>query len=382
MIKSFTATTREIDDAKAAVAEILAELDIESKLLKNSVGIISCFSEFGEEGVLQAVCDALPFDCIGATTCICAAGTELDQVLLTITVLTSDDCSFDAVAIPITSEYKEAIKAGLAPWLGERESRPALILSYFPLMNEISGDVILDAVDAATGGIPLFGTMTVDHMPDYATATTIYNGETFRETAVLCLVGGAPEFSFEVASFDKDKIRNQKAIITASEGNILIGVNGKTALEYLSEIGLTENEVAAGLGIIPLVIDHKDGTQPVARAAFAITPDGHAVCGGAMPVGATLALGHVDMEDVLRTTSDTMTPLVRGGSAILSYSCIARYTSLGANFTSEAEKVREVAAGTDYMFACSGGEICPLPDANGKLKNFFHNYTIVFCRLS
>ena len=84
MIKSISATTREIDDAQAAVSELKSALDLEKNLLKNSLGIISCFSDFAETGVLKAICAALPFDCIGATTCICAAGQEIDQIMLTI----------------------------------------------------------------------------------------------------------------------------------------------------------------------------------------------------------------------------------------------------------------------------------------------------------
>jgi len=42
----------------------------------------------------------------------------------------------------------------------------------------------------------------------------------------------------------------------------------------------------------------------------------------------------------------------------------------------------ELAGDMRYLYACSGGEICPLPDTTGKLKNYFHNFTNVFCRLS
>ena len=69
-------------------------------------------------------------------------------------------------------------------------------------------------------------------------------------------------------------------------------------------------------------------------------------------------------------------------SVLLSYSCMARYLALGTNNAAEAEKVGELAGDKGYLFACSGGEVCPLPDASGKLKNFFHNYTNVFCKLS
>jgi len=382
MIKSINAVTREIDDIDVAVNEINSALDLEKNLLKNSLGIISCFSEFADTGVLKAVCDALPFDCIGATTTMCSAEKETDQLLLAITVLTSDDCSFETIALQIGDDYEKTIGNDLTKVLGKNEEKPAIILSYFPLMQTVSGDMILTAVDNATGGIPLFGTMAIDHTPDYSTICTIHNGEAYREAAVLGLIYGNVGYSFEIASLDEEKIGKQKAIITESSGNILIGVNGKPALEYMNEIGITRTELETGLGILPLVVDHKDGTKPVARAVFALTPDGHTVCGGAMPVGATLAVGRIFMNDVLQTTEKSVKQLNAMDGVLLSYSCMARFLALGADSDAEAVKVSEIAGGRNYMFAISGGEICPLPDADGKLINLFHNYTNVFCRLS
>ena len=382
MIKSFSATTREIDDAQAAVTEITAALNLEKKLLKNSLGIISCFSEFEETGVLQAICEALPFNCIGSTTCLCAAGKDIDQIMLVITVLTSNDCDFQTIAIPVAEKFEDSIKSAVSELMGKYEEKPALFLSYFPLMNTLSGDMILAEVNRAADGIPLFGTMAIDNKKEYSTAKTIYNGKAYREAVVLCAIYGNPKFTFQIASLDESKIRKQKAVITESNGNILIGVNGKTVLEYLEEIGLTRMDIASGQGIVPFVVDHNDGTKPVTRAVFALTPEGHAVCGGAMPVGATLAIGGVNLEDVIYTTEKALKPLVEKESVVLSYSCMARYFALSANFTAEAEKVREIAGDSQYLFACSGGEICPLPDVNGKLRNFFHNYTNVFCKLS
>jgi len=382
MIKSISAVTREIDDVEAAVNEITTALNIEENLLKNSLGIISCFSEFSETGVLKAICDALPFNCIGATTTLCSSENETDQILLTVTVLTSDECSFESIALPITEDYKKTIETDLAGLLGKREDKPTLMLSYFPIMNTVSGDMILNAIDNATGGVPLFGTMAIDHLPDYSTAHTIHNGEVFREAAVMGLIYGNVDYSFEIASLDEEKIGRQKAIITESSGNILIGVDEKTVLEFLNEAGITKTDIESGLGILPLVVDHKDGTKPVARAVFALTPDGHAVCGGAMPVGATIAVGRIIKDDVLQTTEKIVKYVDSKDGVILSYSCMARYLALGAEIEAEAEKVRETTGGEHYMFAISGGEICPLPDANGRLINIFHNYTNVLCRLS
>jgi len=381
MIKSLTATTREIDDIDAAVKEITSALNIGVNLLSNSLGIISCFSEFAETGALKAICDVMPFDCIGATTIMCSAENETDQVLLTITVLTSDECSFETIALPVTEDYMNSIGTDLKNLLNRREEKPALLLSYFPMLTTVSGDMILTALDEATSAMPLFGTMAIDHTTDYSTACTICNGEAYKDAVVLGLIYGTVDYSFEIASLDDEKIGKQEAIITESSGNILISVNGKPALEYLNEIGITRNDLETGLGILPLVVDYKDGTKPVARAVFALTPDGHTVCGGAMPVGATLAAGRIVMDDVLQTTEKAIKEIAVKDGAILSYSCLARYLALGVNSEAEAEKVSELTESSHYMFAISGGEVCPLPDADGKLKNLFHNYTNVFCRI-
>jgi len=382
MIKSFTATTHEIDDAQAAVAEIKATLDLDNRLLKNSLGIISCFSEFGESGVLKAICDALPFECIGATTCLCAGGREMDQIFFVITVLTSDDCSFRAAHINTAEKYEESAQSVMSGLLDHPDGKPALLLTYFPLIQTMSGDMMLAAIDRAAGGIPLFGAMAIDHKLDYSTSGTIYNGKLFRESVIMGAIYGNPKFTLEVASFFENRIMSQKAIITESNGNILMGVNGKTPREYFNEFGMTENELSVGMGFIPLVVDHDDGTKPIARAVFTITPEGYAVCGGVMPVNKTLTLARIDRDDVTDTTESILKPLITKDSGLLSYSCLARYLALGINNRAEAEKVIDIAGDSPFIFAYTGGEICPLPDADGKLKNYFHNYTNVFCLLS
>ncbi|MCL2690304.1 MAG: FIST C-terminal domain-containing protein [Chitinispirillia bacterium] len=380
MIKSFTAVTREIDEAEIAVEEIMAALEPKKNLLKNSLGIISCYSEFVETGVLKAICDALPFDCIGSTTCISSAGKQTDRMILSLVVLTSDDCSFETKAIPIAAEkYEETVNSALSPLMDRSGEKPVLLLGYFPLMN-VSGNMILTAIDKTTGGIPLFGTAAIDHNPDFSTSQTIHNGEAFREAAVVGLIYGNVNYTFELASLNADKIRKQQAIITEANGNTLIGVNGKVALEYLEEIGLKKTDFDKVF--MPLVVGHKDGTRPVARGILSFTPEGHAFCGGEMTVGATLAVGRVDMEDVISTTEDILKTLVQKESTVLSYSCLVRYLTLGTKFTAEADKMGEVCGDMNYLYASAGGEICPIPDESGKLKNYFHNYTNVFCRLS
>jgi hypothetical protein len=139
-----------------------------------------------------------------------------------------------------------------------------------------------------------------------------------------------------------------------------------------------------GLPSIPLVIEHKDSAIPIPRAVIAITPEGYAVCGGSMPEGGTLAIGRIDMDDVLNTAESALAGFAEKGKGMLIYSCMSRYLTLGANVGAEAEKINGSAGDSPYLYACSAGEICPLPDGSkgGRLKNIFHNYTIICCRFN
>ena len=381
MIKAFTAMTREIDDTKAAAAEILKALDIENNLLKNSIGIIACFSEYDDTGALREICDAMPFSCIGATTSLCATGGEIDQIMLIITVITSDICDFMTCTIPIDNDYTNSINSAVTELISLEAGKPSLLLGYFPFNHNISSDVILRAVDKATGGIPLFGTVADDHLVDFSTAKVICDGAAMRDTLALCAVYGDVDFSFEIASLDKERIKRQKAIVTESDGNLLIGVNDKPALEYFEEIGISKNRLASGAGIIPLIVDYQDSTLPVARGIFAVTPEGYAVCGGEMPPGATFSVGHIDSVDILSTTKTALNSLTNEESVVLGYSCVARYLVQGSSNTEEARLFTVAAGDTPYLFANSGGELCPVPNSKGKLINHFHNYSNVLCRL-
>jgi len=378
MIKSYSASTREIDDASAAVTEIKEALDLENNLLTNSLGIVSCFSEFETTGVLKEICDALPFDCIGITSALCSVTGETDQIIFTITVLTSDDCEFKTSLIPIDEDYEKNINSSVSPLLKQCEKSPSLILGYFPLIHTIGGDMILAALDKATGGIPIFGTVAIDHTMDFKTSMTIYNGNAYREHAVLGAIYGEIDATYQIATLSEEKIRKQRAIITKSQGSLLISVNDKTVSEYLNEVGVSESDM---LGIVPFVVGYDEGRTLIARAVYALTPEGSAACAGIMPEGATLSIGRIDEHDVQLTTKEAINRITDDGYFVLVYSCVARYFALGLSADKEVEEISKAKSDKDYHFAYSGGEICPVKNADGKLKNFYHNFTIVMCKI-
>ncbi|MDR1319781.1 MAG: hypothetical protein LBJ90_09155, partial [Treponema sp.] len=68
MIKMLTAFTEEIDDVEGSVSDLLGQLDLDRKRLANSLGIIHCFSDFVDSGVVKALSAKIPFDTVGCTT--------------------------------------------------------------------------------------------------------------------------------------------------------------------------------------------------------------------------------------------------------------------------------------------------------------------------
>lgn len=383
MIKALTAYTQEIDEVEDAVAEIMEQLDL-SQLGKHSIGILTCYSEFIDTGVVAALCDSLPFDVIGCTTIGNATNGNLGRLDLNLTVITGDDVEFSAaVSTGLAKEQERPLREMYAKAIEKMDSKPVFMLAFMPLIYQIGGEVMLDILDDITH-LPIFGTLAVDHTNDYHESQTIFNGQAYPDALSMVVIAGNVSPKFMVTSLDEKKTLKQKAIITDSAANILKEVNGIPAIQYMQDLGLTKEGVIEGPNTIPFVVDFNDGTQPVIRAIFAQTPEGYAVCGGSMPVNSTLSIGSIDDRDVLETTQKMCGTISEQEekNVILSFSCIGRNYALGTNTNAEMEALeRTFGESVPYQFAYSGGEVCPLADSDGMLKNRFHNDTIIACIL-
>lgn len=390
MIKAFTAHTNEIDDVEAAVAEILQQLDLdgENALLESTVGIVSCYAEYIESGVWKALCEKLPFEVLGTTSIANMADGELGDTMLALMVLTSDELRFaTAVSEPILTEGKEPLRAVYGQALEKLPGKPALMLSFAPLLHNFGSDFYVESMSEISGGVPNFGTLAVDHNADYHDSNVLMNGGAWTDRIAILLIYGDIEPVFYVGNISQEKVFPEKCMVSASQGNQLQTVNGKPVVDYLLGLGLAKNEEGdiAGINSFPLIVDYNDGTTPVARVMFALTPEGHAVCGGNIPVGATLSIGSFDADEIAATTKRTLQNALDGKkhSVLLMYSCIGRYFAQGFDTTAEFGQLLEplADAGVAYMGAYSGGEFSPVYGKDGQSVNRNHNNTFVICAL-
>lgn len=383
MIKTLTAFTSEIDDAEIAVDEILGQLSLKENLLANSIGLVTCYSECIDSGIVKALSDALPFDIIGCTSMGFATNGEVGHLLFTITVITSDDVFFSAgISNSVLTEQDTALSALYSSLKGRLSTDPVFMVSFMPLIYTVGGDVFIECLNKASDNLPLFGTLAVDHTKDYSESKTIYNGETYTDCLALVVVGGNIHPEFIVESISEDRYLKQKAIITASEANLLMEVNGVPVVKYMETLGLTKDGKIEGPSTIPFLVDFNDGTKPVTRAIFAETPEGYAVCGGVMPVNSTLSISAIDYDEVIRTTTKITEEILNRKSlnGVLMFSCVGRNYALGIKTCDEMHLAEEKLGGAlPYQLAYSGGEVCPLYDNDGILKNRFHNDTIIAC---
>ncbi|MDR2197725.1 MAG: FIST C-terminal domain-containing protein [Coriobacteriales bacterium] len=418
MIRTFSAFTEEMDDVEGAVSDIKRQIE-NRDLLANSIGLISCLPAFIETGVYAALAEALPFDLVGQTTIAGAVPGSEDLNILSLFILTSDDLSFSvALTEPITEEDERLIISSYEHTMALAQDRPSvsLILVYAPLLLTVGGDYFVRAFDAASGGVPVFGSLAVDNTLDYRKARVLFRGEDYADRVAYLLIHGEFKPRFYLATISNEKIFSGTGVVTRSQGNQVLEIDGAPAVQFLIGKGLATDDrgVIQGLDSFPYIVDYNDGSDPVVRVIFATTEEGGAVCLGDIPEGSTLSVGYFDDTEILKSTQSTLekVPLAAPASApaapasapasapaaplahaatsaapaingILIFSCLGRFLTLGFEPKRELVEVRTRfdRSRIPYAVVYSGGEICPLANHvnPGKMTTRFHNNT--FCML-
>jgi hypothetical protein len=313
----------------------------------------------------------------------------LGDMMLAVSVLTSDTVEFStAFTDPLTEENRvQNIAAAYEKAKSALSGEPSFAFVCAPLMGTMGGDVMLRALDTVCGDLPVFGTVALDHTPDYSDTRVIYNAEVARDKLGMILMSGEVHPRFYVATMLEGKVTRINAKITDSVENVLYGINGKPATEFMQPFGMLDEQgnVIDGANIMPFCISSDKGEPPIVRAVYATAPDGGMICGGDMPVGSYLWLGSMDFDDVISTSTDAVKRILADGnmSGLLLFSCKGRNMAMGSNFFAEMEAVRDVleGSGVDYHFAHSGGELCPVFDSEGNISNRLHNFTLIACAL-
>jgi hypothetical protein len=382
MIKTIVAKTYEIDSLEYALEEILDDLDLK-ELLTNSVGIISCHSNFISNGIIKGLQKELPFPIVGSTTCLAGWQDSCEGNVLLLTVLTSDDVSFKVSVSPeLGVDYQKDVEKLYDEVTDSLSLTPAVVFTYAPLMHNLAADALVNTLSAySQNKVPFFGTVAVDHTNDYATSQTIYGGNGYSTSLVLLALYGNVKVDFHVASLKNIILQKEKAVITKSNGNLLIEVNNISAAKYLESLGLTEYQITHGLGVLPLIVNYDGKNDEAARAVFALTPNGECVCGGEMPENTTISVGSINYDDIISTSTVVIQESLKEEGLLIGFSCVARYLVLGTRVKDEWNLFKDILGSNPFSLSYSGGEISAFKNPDGTYANHVHNYSLCILRI-
>jgi len=383
VIQMLTAYTEEVDEVEDGVAEILGQINF-SALKKNSVGLVTCHSDFANSAFMGELREKLPFDIIGMTTIASANLHGQGMFSLSLTVLTSDEIVFEtAMAKSLdTGNYRDKIKAAYSEAAKKLPGGPSMIFTFFPFLDELSGTQLHKSFDEICGGIPFWGSLASS--PDVQTGHwfVFRNGDIDSKGIAMILVHGPIDPEFIVISLLSENIRKTHGRITDSDGCCLREVDGTPILKYLENIGISIQKDFPV--VMPLMVYYEGSAEPVALGIYTVNADGSVMCGGEMPVGAAIAVGEITVEGTLASTAECMERIKktskRNGALFLP--CITRYIMLTPIHNREISLVAEKMENGRLMpfsMAYSGGEICPVKDRIGVLQNRFHNFTFIAC---
>jgi hypothetical protein len=380
MIQLLTAFTFEVDDPRLAAEEIQKQLDLEHTLLKNAAGLLFCSFDFIASGAAAAVSKVLPFETIGCSTHGIAVPGVLNEVLLAVVVLTSDDVFFKTgVTDSLDADGEKRIGELYERLSGRRESPPSLMLMCHSNPKYLSGDRVINILDRVSKGTPVFGTNALDVTPGNLAPMIVHNGEAYPDRlALLTIHGGVPEYRFSTKFLPAMNFYSQPALITGARNNMLISINNMPAAEFMEKIGIVSNGKLSATYGFPLLVDNNDGTAPKSCAIHGIEEGGVLRCGSVISEGATLKLINQMREEVLRSAEQFAESIRKedGEKAHLVFSCFGRSAPL-VDLKDEMGLFQKNMEGRSYAFIYSGGEFCPVYDEKGGIRNRFHQYTII-----
>jgi len=394
MIKSYTITTTEIDDGEQAARDIAEQL-ASVPLLKNSVGLVLAHPEFLESGIYGQITKGIPFPLAGMTTISHCSNGKADTYMLSVMILTSDDCQFScglSESFPLGSDVSDIARAAYADVRGRLEGAPRFAVLYAPFYHIPYLGNCLTALSEASGNLPVFGAAANDDLNTSftkAAARTLFGAEMYDDRFALVLASGAVEPKFYMVSVSEDSmVMPRVGVITKAKECWIEEINNVGAADFLRGVGFLvddPNNNNSGLlsSIFILHIDSKNDGVRVSRIPHGL--EGNSIlCGGEIIEGAVLSIAFNTREGVLETAKECIGKIAanHNSGTVIIHSCLGRRFGLLSEPQAEMELLcKSLSDDFNCMASYANGELCPTTINSGKADNRFHNQTLIACIL-
>lgn len=395
-MRSLAVFTKNMDDLDLGVAELKEKLK-DFKLGRNSLGVVFAHAETDFEELGEKLREEFKFPIMGCSAMSLFSEQEgYAKEGISFHVFTADDCSFAAgMTAELTEDnYKAEIKRtfnklknDLGGW------RPKVIITYAVKNPKIPGDELVNILDDASGGIPVFGGFCSDNFV-FSECSVMLNSQQSRSGMVMVLIGGdvkpviKGEFSVEtVTDFDE--------IVTETRGNVVYKLGNKTVVEALRAAGfnLEAKDLMMQFVGSPFLVTFTspggDEIQVVRNLDGIDLENGAGIFLGNVPKGAHIQLAMFSRKDVAHSVAKAIQSAIvdvanehkyEYTSAIIT-SCVSRLMTFTNDDMMDETKGYSAVIPRNIRFSgmYSYGEFCPIiSKATGNVHNCFHNTTFSF----
>ncbi|MGM9539704.1 FIST C-terminal domain-containing protein [Anaerovibrio sp.] len=391
---SFNIYTEEIDVLAEAVEQIrVAFLEKEREiggLRKNTAAIIFADGDTDIQELMDRLAEIYSFPMLASSTIVSFDGRHghLDTGI-NMLVLTADDVEFSAAASGEIGDdgLGEEIRTAYAEAAGRLHEPPGLIIAYNVMLAPYTGDDVVSAFDAASGGVPLFGGQATG---DFSTAEVFVAADRAcrkHGAAMLLLAGSGLEKIHAVCEFAVTDERAFEGIVTGCRGCTISEVDEQPVLESLDSLGVTcgqDGVVQIQYITTPFLLteEREDGGKvtmlrnliSIDRQAGTISLLGNVRKGSRISM---VAAGRDRMADSVRHTIDMLLQEADAGKrrTVLCSSCLTRYMALRPRKLEELSRYWWENGGTlSVLGMYSAGEYFPQNfQGQGAVYNVFHN---------
>jgi hypothetical protein len=392
MIKSYTITITEVDDIEFALEELEPQV-AEITMRKNTVGIVSTHPEFISTGVYEAIAKAVSFPLVGMTAYTQIANGKADTFMLSILVLTSDDCEFSIGSsdiIPEQGDVTELTQECYKSLSSKLSDKAKIAFLYAPFSaHHCSPQNYLNAIAKIDEAVPIFGSLATTEVTKMADGTrTLVSENNYQDRLTMLLIGGDISPEFYIGSVIKEAVlMSNVGEVTASQENLLMEISNTKINTVFEKIGYIDGAMQdSGTVTSAFILNEKDAAgnlTPFAARSLIALLDGVGIFGGHIPIGSVLSIVVTTKDVIVKNAKEIATQIKEKhqDKTVLMYSCMGRQLCMLEEPMLEYDNISKEldGSGLNYVIACSGGEICPSSTTVEKADNSEHNQALVAC---
>jgi len=303
---------------------------------------------------IDAVCELLNDEGIqifGTTSSGEFISSEIEQESIVIMLLDINPSYFKLLFL----ESGEHSEFEIAKQLGEEGKKSyanAAFIIASGWSNVMDGEEIIKGIEGGFGGgVTIFGGMAGDDLT--MTGPKVFALGKNSTTGLVALIIDEDKVDVSgVATCGWKPIGITKTI-TKSSGNIVYTIDDKPALDLVMKyLGLnledySLNNTVFSLGAYyPLQLEREDAPAVMRTAMLGNAEDRSLVCAGNIPQGSKVRFSLPPDFDVIDTVVEECTGVkereLQDADAVIMFSCISRYLSLGIMTSEEIERVNAV----------------------------------------